>query len=900
MPDWRAAARDFLAGARLEAAREAGVAEELAQHLEARYQELRGGGMTEADAERAVRAELAGPARAHDWQRWRGAGVFSGWRRDLRQGGRRLAQSPGFVIVAVLSLALGIGANAAIFQVLDGLVLRSLPARNPATLAQVRTRSQNRSGNVMAYGEFTYPLYRRIATAQQGFSGLGAWGTAQWNTARGGEAHFVQGMWVSGNLFGLLGVGAARGRLILPNDDHAGCGAPAAVLSYAYWQSDYGGAPLGGQAISLDGHLAPIVGVTAAGFMGLETGRSFDVALPLCAEPLLDRGNALLTNPAGWWLEALGRLQPGWTLHRAAAQLAAIAPAVLRATLPPEYDARTRAEYLKLGLTATPAGKGFSYLRQQYEEPLWLLLALAGLVLAVACANLANLLLARHAARQPELALRSALGASPGRLIRQLLAECLLLAAGGVIGGAAIAEVGSRALARAFGSSADPVFLNLTPDWRLIGFLTALAVLSCLLFGLAPALIASRVPPAEALKAGGRGVAGGGGRLRRGLVIGQVALSLVLLVSALLFVGTLRNLMNVNLGIRKSGILIAGMNLTTLHLPPSERIGYRRQLMGALQHLPGVASAAMIAIVPAAGEQWNGFVKIAGAGGKPGLPWFNRVSAGYFATFGTPLLAGRDFNSGDSLHSPGVAIVTQAFARQYLGGKNPVGRTFRIEQDRGQWGPAVQIVGMATDFRYSDPTRPPQPVVFLAQAQDNGPAPCIVALRAVGGDAGGLTGEVRQAVAAVNPTISIRFQTIETILQGNVRQQQMTASLAALFGGLAVLLALVGIYGVIAYSAARRRSEMGVRLALGATPGRITRLVLTEAGWLLAWGLAIGAVLAWLAGRAVDSLLFGVRPADPVVLAGAVVGLGIAGLLAALAPARHAAAADPMRALREP
>lgn len=798
---------------------------------------------------------------------------------------------------------MGIGANTAIFQVLDALVLRSLPMREPARLARVRTQSRSRSGRVTGYGEFTYALYRRIAAAQQGFRSLGAWGTTQWNTARGGEARLVRGMWVSGNLFGLLGTGAAQGRLILPSDDvsdRTGCGAPAAVLSYAYWQRAYGGAPVAGKTIWLDGHLAPIVGVTAAGFTGLETGRSFDVALPLCAEPLLDGPHALLPNPEGWWLEAIGRLRRGWTVQRAAAQLSAIAPAVLTATLPPEFGARDRAEFLKLGLAAAPAGRGFSELRQQYEEPLWLLLALAGLVLAVACANLGNLLLARLAARQPELALRAALGASRARLVRQLLAECLLLAAGGVVGGAAIAEVCSRALAHAFGSTGDPAFLNLAPDWRLLGFLAALAIAACLLFGLAPAMIASRTPPAEALKSGGRGIAGGGGRLRRGLAVAQVALSLVLLVSALLFAGTLRNLMAVNTGFRKSGVLIAGMNLTPEHLGAGQRIAYRRRLLARLQRLPGVASAAAILIVPATGEAWNGFVKIAGAGGKPGLPWFNEVSPGYFATFGTPLLTGRDFDAGDRAGSPRVAIVTQAFARQYLGGRNPVGRTFRIEQDRGKWGPSIQIVGMAADYRYMDPAQPPAPVVFLARAQDDSPGPCIVALRAASGDARALTGEVRQAMAAVNPAISIRFQTVHAILQGDVRQQRMTASLAGFFGGLAVLLALVGLYGVIAYSAARRRNEMGVRLALGATPGRITRLVLAEAGWLLGIGLGIGAVLAWLAGRAAASLLFGVRPADPAVMAGAVIGLGAAGLLAALAPARRAAAADPMRALREP
>ncbi|MGH9506588.1 MAG: ADOP family duplicated permease, partial [Terriglobales bacterium] len=898
-PDWRAAARDYLAGARIEPRREASVVEELAQHLEARYQELCTGGMAAAEAETAVRTELAEGPQERDWRRgWRAArglgwASWAGWRRDLRQGGRRLAHAPGFVIVAVLSLALGIGANAAVFQVLDALVLRSLPVRDPAALAQVRTKSRDRTGISAGYGEFTYALYRQIAAAQRGFRALGAWGAAEWNTARGGQARMVRGMWVSGNLFGLLGAGAARGRLIVPSDDQPGCGAPAAVLSYAYWQSAYGGAPIAGKAIWLDGHLAPIVGVTAAGFTGLETGRPFDVALPLCAEPLLDGSGALLDHPAGWWLEAMGRLKPGWTIHRAAAQLAAVAPSVLRATLPPDYDARARQQYLALGLTATPGGKGFSQLRRQYEEALWLLLALAGLVLAVACANLANLLLARHAARQPELALRAALGATRSRLIRQLLAECLILAAGGVAGGAAIAEICSRVLARAFGGSADPVFLNLSPDWRLLGFLAALAVIACLLFGLAPALIASRVPPAAALQSGGRGLAGGGGRLRRGLAIGQVALALVLLVSALLFVATLRNLLTVNTGFRKTGVLVAAMDLTPLHLTAPQRIPYRRLLLARLQRLPGVASAATLVIVPESGDLFGHIVRVNGAGSRRHLPWFNVVSPGYFATFGTPLLAGRDFNTGDGIGSPLVAIVTQAFSRQYLGGGNPVGRSFRIEGNRGTLGPAYRIVGMAADFRYFDPRQAPHPVVFLAQAQNDSPGVCTVALRAASGDAGALTGEVRQAVAAVNPAISIRFQTIAAILKGNVQQQQLTASLAGLFGGLAVLLALVGLYGVIAYSAAQRRNEMGVRLALGATPGRITRLVLAEAGWLLATGLAIGAVLAWLAGRAAASLLFGVRPADPAVLAGAVIGLGAAGLLAALAPARRAAAADP-------
>lgn len=926
MPDWRAAAREFLAAARVDAGRADEVAEELAQHLEARYQEHIGAGATAAEAERATRAELDSGAIDDAWQRLGrlrrdlgsavplGAGSreaaglgawLAGLGRDFRYAGRLLARSPGFTAVAILSLALGIGANAAIFNLLDALALRPLPVANPQQLAEIRIEPHREIGNAMGPDpQLTYPLWQRVAAGQRAFTSLAAWSTETLRLSGAGEVRLINGLWVSGSFFPLLGVPPAQGRLLSPGDDQPGCHAPGAVLSYGYWQSAYGGANVIGRMLPLQGYPVPILGVAAKSFSGLQPGVTFDVALPLCAEPLVDGAQGgpdaeMLNRPQDWWLAAIGRLRPGSTLQEASAQLAAISPAIFAATVPADYRPVDRAQYLRYRLAAVPAGHGIAGLGGEYDGLLWLLLGLAGVVLLIACANLANLMLARAGSRRRELALRLAVGASRRHILRQLTAESALLAAAGAACGAGLAALASRGLVGLLGTERFPVFLRLALDWRVLGLLAALAALACLLFGIVPALGASRIAPAEALKAGGRGVLGGAARLRRGLVVAQVALSLVLLVTGLLFAATLRNLLGVADQFAWREVALIGGDLTPLALPVGQRSAYRQKVLARLGALPGVTSATLISSVPAEGDIWNSWIEITGAGTKNRLADFNAISPGYFRTFGTGLLAGRNFSPSDTPASPAVAIVTAAFSRQFLEGANPIGRTLRLVKGPDKLGPPIRIVGVARDEVYRNLRETPPPIVFLDAAQSAAGGPeFVVALRS-GLPAVTLRAEVSQAFTALDPRLQFFFGSLSQTIRGDLLRERLMAMLGGCFAALAALLALVGLYGVIAYLIVRRRNEIAVRMALGATRAGIVALVLREAALLLGAGLAIGALLAWLAGGTVRSMLYGVRPADARTFAAAIVGLAAAGVLAVLLPARRAAALDPMRLLRE-
>ncbi len=454
--------------------------------------------------------------------------------QDLRYGVRQLRLSPGFALVGILSLALGIGANTAIFQLVDAIRLRTIPAKDPGQLATVRIADRSwASGNFYSsYSDLTYPMWEQIRQRQQALSPIAVWGNQSFNLATGGEVRNARGLWVSGDFFNVLDVHPYMGRLISPADDVSGCGSAGVNISYSFWQREYGGesAALGKQ-ITLDGYPFVIMGITPPGFNGVTVGESFDVAAPVCSEPLDDGEDARLTVRRAWWLASIGRLKPGWTLEQANAQLKVISSAVMQETLPPQYDAEGVKHYLAYQLAAYPAATGFSDLRKESATPLWLLMGISALVLLIACANIANLMLARASARDREIAVRLALGASRARLIRQLLSESLLLAVAGALCGSFLAWSLSQLLISFLSTPNNPVFLDLTLDWRVLGFMIGLALVTTILFGLMPALRATRTAPVEALKSGGRGMTAAREKfsLRRILVISQVALSLVLL-----------------------------------------------------------------------------------------------------------------------------------------------------------------------------------------------------------------------------------------------------------------------------------------------------------------------------------------------------------------------------------
>ena len=872
-------------------------------HLQIETDENLARGMSLDEARAAARRRLGNPTLIREEiYRMNTVRFLESLWQDLRYAARMLRLNPAFSLVAIASLALGIGANTGIFRLLDAVRLRALPVKNPRELAAVRIA--NFKGGCCSfntrYAELTYAQWEQIRDHQQAFSDILAWGSYPFNLAIGGEARPAQVLMVSGNFFHVLGVPPVAGRVLTPADDRRGCGSPSAVISHAFWQREYGGDPhVAGRKFTLEGHPFEIAGVTPAGFFGVDVGQEFDAAIPLCAEPIVQGEYSVIDRRDGWWLASLGRLKPGWSLARASAHLEALSPALFRETLPANLRGALVQNYLGFKLGAAPGEAGFSSLRTEYGDPLWLLLGITALVLLIACANLANLLLARASAREREVAVRLAVGASRGRLIRQLLAESLLLAALGSLLGAWLAGSLSGFLVASLSTRFGRTFVDLSPDGRVLAFTAGVGILTCLLFGLVPAIRATRTAPATAMKGGGRGLTTSRERfgLRRALVVSQVALSLVLLVASLLFVRSFRNLVTLDAGFRQDGILEADFNLGRLRIPPERRLAFRRDLVARVGSVPGVASAAEVSIVPLSGSVWQMNV-VVGPDTKGGA-LLDRVSPGYFATLGTPLVAGRDFGGRDTRTSPGVAIVNESFARQYLGTGNPIGRTFRLERMRGEPDSAYEVVGLVRDTKYRDIREDFRPIAYFPAAQDaqpdlypsvmirsNVPAPALIAA-------------VKRAMAELNPDIGFEFHVFRSEIRKTLLREQLMASLSGFFGLLAAMLATIGLYGVMSYMVARRRDEIGIRMALGAGRGDVSRLILGEAVLLLGVGLAVGTGLALAAGRATASMLFGLEPRDPAAILAAVGLLAAAAVVAGYLPARRAARLYPMTALRQ-
>jgi predicted permease len=826
--------------------------------------------------------------------------------QDFRYGIRALRLNPGFAAVALLSLALGIGANTAIFQLLDAVRLRMLPVSHPQELAEAQlTNKHGRMGSFFNdHAMLTYAQWEQIRNHQQAFSGAFAWAPDTFNLAPRGEVHLVPGIWVSGDFFNVLGVQSILGRTFTAADDQRGCGSgPGVVVSYAFWQRELGGeASAIGRKLAIDYHPLEVLGVTPASFFGLDVGHSFDLALPICSQPVMGGEDNYLDTRYDWWLTVMGRLKPGSTLEKATAYLGSISPGIFEATLPPGYDADHIKKYLAFKLAAYPAGSGISDYREGFSDPLWLLLAITGLVLLIACANLANLMLARASAREREIAVRLALGASRGRLIRQSLAESVLLALAGAAVGLVLARTLAGFIVSFLSTQGNQVFLNLNPDWLVFAFTAGVATVATLLFGLVPAFRATRVPPAEAMKAGSRAMTANRERfgLRRALVVSQVALSLVLLVGALLFSRSLRNLLDVDLGFQRTGILITEVDLTQLNLPPVRQAAYKHDLLERLRSTPGVDSAAEAAIIPTEGSSIDRTVWIDGSDlSQAKSPWFNFVGPDFFKTMGTPLIAGRDFNDRDTATSPKVAIVNQAFARQFTNGKNPVGR--RIFQKTELREPQVEyeIVGLVKNTKYQDLREEFPPLVYVPSSQGGFPDPYDRVLIRSHVPLADLTARLKGTIAQVSPDIAIRFRSLQTMIHDELLSERLMATLSGSFGFLAALLAIIGLYGVMSYMIARRTNEIGIRMTLGAGRGAIVAMIVREAGILLAIGLVAGVALSLAGGKAAGPMLFGLKPYDPLTLALAVGLLALVAVAASYFPAHRAARLDPIEALRE-
>jgi putative ABC transport system permease protein len=822
--------------------------------------------------------------------------------KDVRYSLRQLGNSPAFTFIAILTLALGIGANTAIFQLIDSIRLRSIPVKNPEELATVRIADRHwGSGQFSSqYSQLTFPMWEQIRDRQQGFADIAVWSNQLFNLATGGEVHYAKALRVSGEFFHVLGVEPLLGRLLAPDDDRPGCAIGGANISFAFWQRNFGGDPaIVGKRLTLDGNSFEIVGVAPPGFNGISVGDTFDVAVPVCIEPIVSPRNNRLTLRHAWWLASIGRLKRGWTVERANAQIGAVTPAILQETIPSVYDSDKAKKYLEYKLGVFSASTGFSSLRQDSETPLYLLLGISGLVLVIACANLANLMLARAGAREQQITVRLALGATRGKMIGELLSESVLLAAGGSICGLFLAYAISRMLVAFISTPDAQISLDLRMDWRVLGFATALAVLTTILFGLAPAFRATRLEPAALLQSGSRGMTGGRKRLglRRILVVSQVGLSVVLLMGALLFARSLRNLTTLNIGFQQNGILVTSVDFKRLHLPEASFVEYKRQLVKSVKVIPGVESAANAIMVPFGGETWNDDVILEGSEQDAGVVWENFLGPSYFQTLGTPLLAGRDFDDRDTANSSKVAIVNQAFVRKILKGADPLGKRFRIHESPGKPRPLYEIVGVTGDNKFQDMHEEYLPFMYFpaTQQEKTGPDDQIILRSSL--PLGSLMASVKQAMNAVNPGIDLDFKVFKTQVQNSLVKDELMATLSGFFGFLAALLAAIGLYGVISYMVLQRTKEIGIRMAIGARRGDVVAMILKEAGILTVAGLVIGTTLALASAQVVKSLLYGLKPRDPLTIVLAVGTLAAVAALASFLPAYRASRLDPLKAL---
>ncbi|HUX68086.1 MAG TPA: ABC transporter permease [Terriglobales bacterium] len=846
--------------------------------------------------------------------------------QDLRQALRQLRQAPVFTLAVVLTLALGIGANTAIFTLIQGILLRSLPVANPAQLYRIGDTNDCcvNGGFVGDHGDFdifSYPLYRALRAAAPEFEHLAAVqaGNSAWAVRRGGAlARPMSGELVSGNYFTTLGLRPFAGRFFTAADDRPGA-APVAVISYTAWQSEFAGdRSILGAEVNIQAHPFTIIGIAPRGFFGDRVSdRPPLVWLPLIAEPTLRGENpasALLVQPDEHWLYPIGRVRPGTHIAALQAQLSA----TLRNWLSSRstYTANGGAAIIpKQHVVLVPAGGGIQSLQQQTGDGLRLLMILAAVVLLIACANIANLLLARGTARQTEIAVRMALGESRPRLVRRLLTESALLGCLGGLAGLAVAYAGSRTLLALAFPTAQHSAIAATPNAVVLLFALAVSLATGILFGLAPAWLAAHAHPADALRGAGRSTRDRASFSQYALVVFQAALSLVLLAGALLMSRSLANLQNQNFG-------VATANRYVLHLDPSGA-GYtrarlpalERQLQDRLAGLPGMASVGLAMYSPLEGDNWGECV-IPQGGPAPGpnshcgSTW-ERVSPGFLDAIGVPIVRGRGFTDQDTATSPQVALVNQTFVQHFFPHQDPIGQHFGI--DYPQYSAAFEIVGVFRDFKMNDPRGPVRPVFLrpfgqrygaytqtsMNQGEDESQFVNAIVLHfrhAPGGEADAL---VRRTLAGIDPNLTVAdFRSFGEQVAGNFIEDRLVADLCALFGLLALVLASVGLYGVTAYLVARRRSEIGIRMALGASRGSVVGLVLRRVGAQVGVGLALGLPAAYFAARLMQSQLYGVPSSDPRAYLGASAALALCALIAGLIPARRAAATDPAQTLR--
>jgi predicted permease len=822
--------------------------------------------------------------------------------QDVHYAIRSLKNSFGFTAVAVLSLALGLGANIAIFSLVDTVILKYLPVDRPEELMQLQYRTPESSNESSI---FANPAWEQVRNHHDIFAEVFAWSNKdKLDLTQGETTSPANGVWVSGGFFSALGVHAAAGRLISDSDDRRGCPA-VAVLGFGFWQDHFGGANSAiGSTLSVRGWAFEVIGVAPRGFFGMEVGEKFDLALPICATAIFDGDKPRLDKGSVWWLNVAGRISPKISSAQLTSRLRVLSTTIF---IPQEASPEARQYFSKITLTATPVASGISSLRRQFSQRLQIMMIVVGLVLLIACANLGSLMLARAAARDKEFAVRKALGASHTRLIRQLLTECAILSSAGVLFGALLARWTTAVLVSMISTARNAVFLDVAFDTRILGFLVAVGGLTTLLFGLLPVLQSTRVSLSSVMKGRQSSEAGRSShfQVRRWIVGSQVALSLVLLVAAGLLLRSFVKLVTLDIGFDRNNVLLVQADLGAARMPTDRQAATYEEIESRLSTLPGVLSAGRSVVTPISGSQFvNNSVHTDWT--KPATGWKNDdklvvsldfISPGYLPTLRMPLIAGRNITRADMRSSHAVAIVGQTFARRFFPGLNPIGRVYLVGAPVAH---PVEVVGLVEDSKYFSLREENRPEAFLPFNQLQlglGHRQTLELRTAI--PPSQLILPVRRAVAGVSSAIPLEFHALADQVNDSLVQERLSAVLSGFFGMLALMLAMIGLYGTFSYSVTQRQTEFGVRMALGALPASILTLVMRDLIAVLAGGLVAGILISLAATRLLQQMLYGLAPHDITTMVLATGVLSAVALLAGYIPARRATRVDPMTTLRQ-